>query len=105
MPTFGPKAGTINYERKAPSTKAAYRESIISYMKHSGELARQHRSVHTPMHNPDCLPEMSLTNHAKMPKRMWTVAQEMVASGEAKITNGSFESGSVYLVAGEKWKG
>lgn len=105
MPTFGPKAGSINDERKAPTTKAEYRESIISYMAHSGELAQRYRDERDLPHNPDRLPEMSMTNHKKMPKRMWTVAQEMVTSGEVKITNGSFESGSVYLVAGENWKG
>jgi hypothetical protein len=103
MPLYGDKNRRNFGERKAPTTKAEYRESIISYMKHSGELAQ--RSERVPPNNPDRLPEMSMYKSKGMPKRQWTVAQEMVAEGVAKIANGSFESGSVYLVAGEKWDG
>ncbi len=103
MPTYGPKAGSINDERQASTTKAQYRASIISYMKHSGELAQ--KAEQPPRHNPERLPEMSLYKSKHMPKRQWAVAQEMVADGTARITNGSFESGSVYIVAGEKWTG
>lgn len=101
MPTYGPKAGSINDKRKAPTTKAQYRESIISYMKHSGELAQ--KADQPPRNNPERLPEMSMWNGKHMSKRQWTVAQDMVAEGVVVITNGSFETGSVYLVAGPNW--
>jgi hypothetical protein len=60
---------------KAPTTKAQYREQLVSFM----------------------------TQGKHLPARMWQAAQEMVAQGEARVSNGSFESGSVYLVAGDNF--
>jgi hypothetical protein len=91
---------------KNPTSASQYRDEIISYMQHSGELARR---AETPSkNNPDCLPEISLDyapdgnarSKRVMPPRKWKAAQEMVRKGEAVITRGSFEENSVFLVAG-----
>lgn len=86
---------------KAPTTKAQYREQLISFMTQGGKSAQ--RADYIPRHNPERLPEWSLTQGKHLPARMWQAAQEMVAGGEARVSNGSFESGSVYLVAGDNF--
>ncbi len=91
-------------DHKSPTTKAQYREQIITYMIESGRNARRYLDAGKEVpHNPEGLPEMSLSQGKHMPARKWQVAQDMVCEGVARITNGSFESGSVYIVAGDNW--
>jgi hypothetical protein len=85
---------------KSPTTIDGFRQQLVKRMIEGGGSAqRMLAEGKTPKHNPEGLPEWSLYDGTSM-AREWRAAELMVANGEALIARGSFEEGSVYLIAG-----
>lgn len=87
-------------ERKRPTTTEQYRASILESMRFGEGMAQRYlREGQELPNNPTGLPEVSMSLRVSGP-RQWKAAQALVQDGAAVVVGGSFEGGSVYLVAG-----